>query len=114
DIQDNEVKSVSLVGGGSGYAVGDIVSIGSASSTTLTRIQVASLGAGNSIATFDVIQPGSTVQPAGALTVTSVTGTGSGATFALSYGLSVDNNLNAGVDSLLGTGTAGFVQIRFD
>lgn len=78
-ITGNAVETMTVVSGGTGYVVGDIVSLVGGTSTITAQARVRTVGSGGVILTLLVIEGGNyTVDPAGTLNITG--GSGSGAT----------------------------------
>ena len=101
-ITDYDLNSATPTSPGTGYAVGDILTVTGGTSTAPAQLQVTSVGAGGAITSVMAIQAGSyTVNPTNPVSVTT-TGAGTGAAFNLTFGHQVDSNLNAGVDLLRG------------
>jgi predicted phage tail protein len=74
------VYSISIVSGGTGYAIGDIVEINGGTNTIKAHAKVLTLS-GSAAATLQIIQPGNyTVAPGAGTTTTTVSGSGSGLT----------------------------------
>ena len=96
------VNSATVANGGSGYAVGDTITLGgNGTFTRPTVLQVASLVSGTSqIASVTVLAQGSyTVESTGAVGQTASSGHGSGASFNLSWGAGVFDAAAASVAS---------------
>ena len=81
------LASVTVNSGGSGYAVGDLLTVSGGTNLTPTVFQVATLGASNSIATMNVVNTGIYTTPpvTSYTTLTTTGGTGSGANIAGEY-----------------------------
>jgi Ca2+-binding RTX toxin-like protein len=75
--------------GGSGYAVGDTLTVTGGTFTTAATLMVATLGAGGSVATVTVANPGSYSSLSG-INGTVTGGGGSGATFGLNFNGQLD------------------------
>lgn len=81
------LASVTVNSGGSGYAVGDLLTVSGGTSVTSTVFKVATLGTSNSIATVSVVNTGIYTTPpvSSYTTLTTTGGTGSGANLAGQY-----------------------------
>jgi hypothetical protein len=92
DPAQKRMTAADVVAGGSGYAVGNTVSVGNGSVLTVATIT------GSAIATVTVTNPGNIIAttsiPANPVAATTLTGTGSGASFNLTW------------DVVLGTSTS--------
>jgi hypothetical protein len=78
-ITANAVETMTVVSGGTGYVVGDIVSLVGGTSTITAQARVMTVASGGAISTLLVIEGGNyTVNPAGTLNLSG--GSGSGAT----------------------------------
>jgi hypothetical protein len=77
--------SATVAGGGTGYAVGDIIQASGGDFTTPATFRVATLSV-SAIATVTVVNPGSyNADPTNPNTVTSLTGAGTGATLTITF-----------------------------
>ncbi len=95
-LKDTNVNSASVANGGSGYSVGQFLTVVGGTGTA-AQFMVASVS-GGAITRVELVQPGRyTVRPASPVAVN--TGT---ATLNLNFGNQLDTNLNAGVDLLRG------------
>ncbi|HXG10475.1 MAG TPA: Ig-like domain repeat protein [Gemmataceae bacterium] len=89
------VVTATIVSGGSGYAVGDILTVQGGTFATPAQLRVTMVGAGGAITAVAVVRPGGyAVGPTNPVSVTG--GTGTGATFTLTFGpgLSAFNRKN--------------------
>ena len=76
----------SVSAGGSGHAVGDILTLTGGTFSTAAKLKVLSVTAG-AVTAATVLEPGSyTAQPTNPVSVGSTTGAGTGATFTLTWG----------------------------
>ncbi len=80
-----QLNSMMVPIGGSGYSLGDILTISGGTFTTAATLRVATLGAGGSVATVTVDNPGTYSNTAG-ISGAVTGGTGSGALFNLRFG----------------------------
>jgi len=88
--------TVTVVSGGSGYAVGDTLNLSGGTNTTPVLLTVATLS-GSAIATATITNGGSyTSVPTGTISTSTVTGSGSGATFTATWGVANFSITNAG------------------
>lgn len=89
-LSSRRVGTASITTGGSGYTANDILTVTGGSFTTATTITVLTVNGGGTILTAAVEDPGNyTVRPTNPVSVTG--GTGSGATFNLSFDASLQN-----------------------
>lgn len=89
-LSGRRVGTVVLVNGGSGYTVNDIVTVSGGTFTTPARIFISSVNGGGTVLTYAVEDPGQySVNPTNPVSVTG--GSGTGATFNLSFDQSLQN-----------------------
>ncbi len=105
-IKDTQLNTGTLANGGSGYNVGDVLTvIGGTATTAAAQFTVAAVNASGTITAIELLQPGSySVMPANPVATTD-SGSGINATLNLDFGNEVDTNMNAGVALLEGGNT---------